>query len=254
MIELQQVSKSFDGGRTEVVQQVDLHIGQGQFLVLLGESGCGKTTTLKMVNRLIEPTAGRIEVDGRDHRHIDPIQLRRSIGYVFQGIGLFAHMNVAQNIGVLPALLRWDAGRVRARVDELLQLVGLPPEAYRQRYPRQLSGGQQQRVGLARALSAGPRIMLMDEPFGALDPLTRETLRNEFARIHRQLGLTTVMVTHDVTEALLMADRIAVMRSGRLVGCGAPGDMMNEPPDDYVARLMQTPRQQADRLEALVRS
>src|SRR4051812_36439235 len=172
MIVLEGVSKSFDGGRRFAVEDVSLRVPEGELLVLLGGSGCGKTTTLKMINRLIEPSAGRILVDGRDVSAADPVQLRRSIGYVFQGIGLFPHMSVAENVAVVPKLLHWPAGRIAAPVDELLKLVHLPPEQYRGRLPAQLSGGQQQRVGFARALAVDPKVMLLDEPFGALDPVT----------------------------------------------------------------------------------
>src|SRR6516162_2405308 len=215
MILLENVCKAYDGGRY-AVRDVSLRVPAGAMLVLLGGSGCGKTTTLKMINRLIEPTSGRIEVNGKDVRALDPVELRRGIGYVFQGIGLFPHLSVADNVAVVPRLLGWPAARISERVDELLRLVHLPPEAYRSRFPRQLSGGQQQRVGFARALAAGPKVMLLDEPFGALDPITRDGLREEFVQIQHRLGLTAVMVTHDVTEALLCADLIAVMNAGRL--------------------------------------
>jgi osmoprotectant transport system ATP-binding protein len=204
-----------------------------------------------MINRLIEPTSGRVEIDGRDVRALDPVALRRGIGYVFQGIGLFPHMTVAENVAVVPRLLGWADGRIAARVDELLDLVHLPPGQYRSRRPGQLSGGQQQRVGFARALAAGPRVMLLDEPFGALDPVTRDELRGEFQQIRRKLGLTAVMVTHDMTEALLSADLIAVMNAGRLLRVGTPRELLTDPGDDFVAALMAGPRRQADQLEAL---
>jgi osmoprotectant transport system ATP-binding protein len=251
MIVLEGVSKSFDGGGRFSVHDVSLHVPKGELLVLLGGSGCGKTTTLKMINRLVEPTAGRILVNGQDVRTADPVTLRRGIGYVFQGIGLFPHLNVFDNVAVVPRLLGWPPERIQARVDELLEMVHLPAEEYRGRWPRQLSGGQQQRVGFARALAAGPRVMLLDEPFGALDPITRDGLREEFHQIQRRLGLTAVMVTHDVTEALLCADRIAVMNDGRLLQVGTPRELLNSPANDFVAALMATPRRQADRLEAL---
>jgi osmoprotectant transport system ATP-binding protein len=251
MIVLEKVSKSFDGGRRFSVEDVSLRVPEGRLLVLLGGSGCGKTTTLKMINRLIEPTSGRILVGARDVRQTDPVELRRGIGYVFQGIGLFPHMSVAENIAVVPRLLHWPPQRIEARIDELLDLVSLSPDQYRSRRPAQLSGGQQQRVGFARALAAGPRVMLLDEPFGALDPITRDGLREEFVQIQRRLGLTAVMVTHDVTEALLSADLIAVMNAGRLLQVGTPQDVLGNPTDTFVAALMATPRRQADRLEAL---
>jgi osmoprotectant transport system ATP-binding protein len=251
VIVLEKVSKAYDTGHLAVCE-VSLRVPAGQMLVLLGGSGCGKTTTLKMINRLIEPTSGRIEVDGRDVRSVDPVQLRRAIGYVLQGSALFPHMTVAENIAVVPRLLDWPAERTEKRVDELLRLVGLPPDEYRGRMPRQLSGGQQQRVGFARALAAGPKVMLLDEPFGALDPVTRDELRNEFLQIRRQLGLTAVMVTHDMTEALLSADVIAVMNAGRLLRLGTPHELLTRPGDDFVAALLSSPKRQVDQLEALV--
>jgi osmoprotectant transport system ATP-binding protein len=250
MIVLEGVSKSHDG-TTYTVRDVSFRVPPGQLLVLLGRAGCGKTTTLKMINRLIEPTAGEIRVDGRNVRDVDPVELRRGIGYVFQGIGLFPHLTVADNIAVVPRLLHWPAARVQARVEELLELVHLPPREYAARLPRQLSGGQQQRVGFARALAAGPPVMLLDEPFGALDPITRDELRHEFLQIQRRLGLTAVLVTHDMAEALVSADRIAVLDGGRLVQLGTPHDLLTRPANDFVAALMTTPKRQADQLEAL---
>ncbi len=254
MINVQSVYKTYDGGATFAVEGVDLHVGTGELLVLLGESGCGKTTTLKMINRLIEPSRGTILVDGQDAVSIDPVALRRRIGYVFQGIGLFPHRTVQENVAVVPELLRWKRVDIDQRTDELLEMVGLPPDDYRGRFPRHLSGGQRQRVGLARALAARPRIMLMDEPFGALDPLTRDGLQQEFRRIHRRLGLTTVMVTHDVTEALLMADRIAVMNGGRIVDRGTPYELLVNSQHEYTRQLMDMPKRQADHLERMVES
>jgi osmoprotectant transport system ATP-binding protein len=251
MIVLEGVSKSYERGSHFSVQDVSFRVPRGQLLILLGGSGCGKTTTLKMINRLIEPTAGRILLDGKNVRSMDPIELRRGIGYVFQGIGLFPHLSVAENVAVVPRLLGWPKARLNARVDELLALVHLPPEQYRSRLPHQLSGGQQQRVGFARALAAGQPILLLDEPFGALDPIIRDELRNEFLHIRRRLGLTAVMVTHDMTEALLSADLLAVMNAGRLLRIGTPHELLTNPGDEFVAALLSSPRRQAEQLESL---
>jgi osmoprotectant transport system ATP-binding protein len=251
MIVLDRVSKSYDGGQRYTVRDVSLNVPKGQLLVLLGGSGCGKTTTLKMINRLIEPTSGHVRVNGQDVGQADPVQLRRGIGYVIQGSGLFPHMTVADNIAVVPRLLGWAPDRIAKRVDELLRLVHLPPDEFRGRMPRQMSGGQQQRVGFARALAAGPEVMLLDEPFGALDPVTRDQLRDEFLQIRRRLGLTAVMVTHDMTEALLSADQIAVMNEGCLLRMGTPHELLTNPGDSFVAALMSGPKHQADQLEAL---
>lgn len=251
MITLDDLSKSFDHGVTFAVKNLNLRIEQGELLILLGTSGCGKTTTLKMINRLIEPTTGRIKIGVNDVRSLDPVRLRREIGYVFQGIGLFPHMTIAENVGVVPKLLGWSREDVNVRVDELLDLVGLPHAEFGNRRPRELSGGQQQRVGVGRALAARPGAILMDEPFGALDPITRDELQNDYRKMHREMGLTAVMVTHDMTEALLMADRIAVMYAGELVGLGTPHELMTAPPHAYVKALMDMPKRQADQVEAI---
>jgi len=251
MIRLEDVSKVF-GDSFRAVDRVSLTVEQGELMVLVGESGSGKTTTLKMINRLIDPSQGRIFVAGRDTGGQDPVLLRRSIGYVFQKIGLFPHMTVARNVAVVPALLGWrDKVAVTRRVDDLLELVGLDPAQYRDRYPNELSGGQRQRVGVARALVARPAVVLMDEPFGALDAITRSRLQKEYLRLHKSLGLTTLMVTHDILEAFLLADRVAVMKDGRLLQCDAPGTLLRRPADGYVESLLETPRSQLIRLEAI---
>jgi osmoprotectant transport system ATP-binding protein len=247
------VAKRFDGGRVTAVDDVSLAVAEGEFLAIVGGSGSGKTTLLRLANRLIEADSGTITVEGEDVRAADPILLRRRIGYVFQSGALFPHLSVADNIGITPQLLGWPATEIAARVDELLDLVRLERAPYRDRLPHELSGGQRQRVGVARALAAKPRIVLMDEPFGALDPLTRDALGDDYRELHRKLGLTTVMITHDMTEAILLADRIAVMRSGRLLAQGSPADLAASR-DEYVGELLRTPRRQAERLnEALPR-
>lgn len=249
MIELQQVAKDFAGLRA--VDDVSFRVAPGELLILLGGSGCGKTTTLKMINRLIEPSAGRILLEGVDVRESPPHELRRRIGYVFQRIGLFPHLNVADNIGITLSLLGQDAHRIKLRTDELLELVNLEP-ALLARRPAELSGGQQQRVAVARALAAAPRVMLLDEPFGALDPLTRDRLQRSLLEIKQRLSLTAIFVTHDMVEALLLGDRIAVMQNGRIVQLGTPKELLLQPANEYVDQLMSTPKKQADLLEKLL--
>ena len=251
MIRLTELTKRY--GDTLAVDALTLTVGPGDLLVLLGGSGCSKTTTLKMINRLIEPTHGSVQLDGVDAAEIASHELRRRIGYAFQQVGLFPHMTVGENIAVTPTLLGWDAARVARRVAALLELVELAPEL-RDRRPNELSGGQQQRVGVARALAASPRVMLLDEPFGALDPLTRQRLQDSFQRIRREIGLTALFVTHDVTEALTLGDQIAVMDAGRLVQIGTPHDLLSAPANDYVRQLMSTPRRQAAIFDRLVSS
>jgi osmoprotectant transport system ATP-binding protein len=236
---------------TPAVQGINLRVGEGELLVVVGESGAGKTTLLKLVNRLLEPTSGSVRLNDTDVSTDDAVGVRRRTGYVCQGGGLFPHMTVAENIATTPSLLGWKSREIAERVDELLNLVGLPPTEYRLRRPSELSGGQQQRVAFARALAARPCVLLLDEPFNGLDPVTRDALQREFAVLHRQLRLTTVMVTHDMAEALLIADRIAVMRDGRLVQVGTPHELLTEPAHDYVTALIATPLRQAERLERL---
>ncbi len=231
------LTKTFPGETHPAVDQVSFEIKQGEFVVLLGLSGCGKTTLLKMINRLYEPTSGRLLIDGIDVRSMPATALRRRIGYVIQQTGLFPHLRIEQNIAVVPQLLRWDRARIEARIDELLDLVELP-RSYRRRYPRQLSGGEQQRVGLARALAADPSLMLMDEPFGALDAITRARLQEELLRIQQRLHKTILFVTHDVDEALRLADRLLIMRAGRIVQFDTPLAVLTEPADDFVRDLL----------------
>ena len=235
-IEFRNVAKSFDG-QSNVVDGIDLTIGQGETVALIGPSGCGKTTTLKMINRLVEPTSGSILVDGRDVGTIPVLELRRSLGYVIQQVGLFPHMTIAANIAVVPRLLGWDRERIAARVDELLELVRLPAAEFRDRRPNELSGGQQQRVGVARGLAANPPVILMDEPFGALDPITRADLQQEVIEIQRALKKAVVIVTHDMEEAVRLGDRIVVMENGRIVQAGTPRDLLSGPATPFVASL-----------------
>jgi len=245
------VAKSFDGGRVKAVDDVSLQVGRGEFLAIVGSSGSGKTTLLRLANRLIEADSGHITIAGEDVRAADPVALRRRIGTVFQSGGLFPHMSVAANIGITPKLKGESGADIAAKVDELLDLVRLDRSQFRDRFPHELSGGQRQRVGVARALAASPNIVLMDEPFGALDPLTRDALCDDYRALHEKLGLTTVMITHDMTEAILHANRIAVMRGGKLVAQGTAAELA-QTDDAYVGELLSTPRRQAERLNALL--
>jgi osmoprotectant transport system ATP-binding protein len=250
-IELDDVAKAF--GQGLAVRGLSLSVPAGAFVALVGASGSGKTTTLKMINGLVVPDQGEVRIDGRPIREQPGPILRRSMGYVFQGVGLFPHLTVAENIAATPRLLGWGAASIFARQVELLDMVGLPQD-YAGRMPDQLSGGERQRVGVARALAARPSIMLMDEPFGALDPVTRDALGTAYRALHEQLGLTTVMVTHDVQEAVLLADRIVVMKAGQVLADDVPRRLLTDPGDPDVAALMATPRRQAERVAALMGS
>jgi osmoprotectant transport system ATP-binding protein len=237
-IVLDRVSKHYPGG-SNAVNDLSLEIDEGETCVLVGPSGCGKSTTLRMINRLIEPTSGRIVVDGEDALRLDPVVLRLKMGYVIQRTGLFPHQTVAENVATVPRLWKWDGARVKRRVDELLELVGLAPGEYRDRYPHQLSGGQQQRVGFARALGADPPILLMDEPFGAVDRITRERLQNEFLRIQQTLHKTVVFVTHDIDEAVRVGDRIALLDFGaRVEQYATPAELLGRPANSFVTGFL----------------
>jgi osmoprotectant transport system ATP-binding protein len=243
MIEFRQVGKTYPGSDNPVVTDLSFEVPEGEICVLVGPSGCGKTTTMRMVNRLIEITEGEILINGEPNTAMSGTQLRRKIGYAIQQIGLFPHRTIADNIGTVPHLLGWGKGRIRDRVDELLELVGLSPEEYRDRYPAELSGGQQQRVGVARALAADPPIMLMDEPFGAVDPITRERLQDEFLRIQEDIKKTIVFVTHDIDEAIKMGDRIAILKHGGVLAqYDAPETILANPNSEFVASFVGTDR------------
>ena len=245
----------FDGvgkryGAVAALSGVDLDIASGSFVALVGGSGSGKTTLLKTVNRLVVPDSGAVLIDGTDVAAQPAPELRRRIGYVFQGIGLFPHLDIAANIAVVPRLLGWEPERIAARTSELLDLIDLPRDVA-DRTPAQLSGGQRQRVGFARALAAGPKLMLLDEPFGALDPLTRDALATRYRALHDELGMTSLMVTHDVQEALLLADRIIVLRAGSVVADATPAELLAGHPDPQVAEMIAVPRRQAERIAGL---
>ncbi|BBG30890.1 ABC transporter ATP-binding protein, partial [Zymobacter palmae] len=237
MIELDSLTKQFrqKQGLTTAVDHVNMTVKSGEMCVFLGPSGCGKTTTLKMINRLIEPTSGRILIDGNDTRGIDKVELRRSLGYVIQQVGLFPNMTIKDNIMVVPKLLGWDKKRMHERACELMSMVALEPSRYLSRYPNELSGGQQQRIGVIRALAADPPLLLMDEPFGAIDPINRSAIQDEFLMMQRQLRKTVIMVSHDIDEALKLADKIAMFRDGRLVQFSTPDELLARPADEFVA-------------------
>ncbi|KUK86054.1 MAG: Glycine betaine/L-proline ABC transporter, ATPase subunit [Synergistales bacterium 58_81] len=237
MVLFDNVTKVYEDG-TRAVDRLDLEIGLGEIAVLIGPSGCGKTTTLKMVNRLEEMSSGKIIVGGEDINSVDPVQLRRSIGYVVQEIALMPHMSVAENIAIVPRLLGWDRKRIRRRVDDLLELARLEPSKYRHRLPDQLSGGQKQRIGVLRALAADPGVILMDEPFGALDPISREGLQNEFLELQKAVKKTIIFVTHDMEEALRMADKVVIMRKGRIEQMGSPEEIQEDPATEFVRNFI----------------
>jgi osmoprotectant transport system ATP-binding protein len=241
-ITLESIRKQFPDG-TVAVSSLSLQVGAGELAVLIGPSGCGKSTVLRMINHLIAPTAGRVLLDGADVTHANPVRLRRQIGYVIQHVGLFPHQTIRANVGTVPRLLRWDRRRIRARADELLELVGLPPDVYGDRYPNELSGGQRQRVGVARALAADPVVLLMDEPFSAVDPIVRGRLQEEFLRLQAEVRKTIVLVTHDLDEAVRLGDRIAVLsQGGVLEQYATPADLLGAPASEFVREFVGTDR------------
>jgi osmoprotectant transport system ATP-binding protein len=242
MISFHNVSKTING--TLIIKGLDFHIQEGELFVLIGPSGCGKTTTMKMINRLIEPSSGTIEINGEDISKKDPVQLRRDIGYVIQQIALFPHMTIGQNVALVPKLKKMPPSVINKKVDELMHMVGLDPQIYKNRYPSELSGGQQQRIGVIRAMAADPSIILMDEPFSALDPISREQLQDEFVRLQKSIKKTIVFVTHDMDEALKIADRICLMRDGKIVQIDTPAKLLQNPADDFVIEFIGSKRLQ----------
>lgn len=252
-IEIRDVWKSYGTDGAFALSGVTLSVVSGAFVALTGSSGAGKTTLLKLINRLVEPSRGEVRVWAENVAAVDPVLLRRRIGYVFQGVGLFPHLTVAENIGITPGLLKWKQTAIASRVDELLDLVRLP-RALKSRSPATLSGGQAQRVGIARALAARPGIVLLDEPFGAVDPITRDALARDYRALHEALGLTTVMVSHDIMEAILLADRLAVMENGKLVEYGATPELVRDAHHPAVRRLMEMPLRQAEQVHRLAGS
>lgn len=245
-IEYQSVCKKFTGNDYYSVDHVSAEIDEGEFITILGSSGCGKTTLLKMTNRLYEPTEGRVVLFGEDISSVDPVVVRRRMGYVIQQVGLFPHMTIEENIAAIPKILKWDRERIDARVTELLKMVGLDPPEYRKRYPSQLSGGQQQRIGLARALVTDPKIMLLDEPFGAIDAITRLNLQNELKRIHDGTGKTFLLVTHDINEAFKLGNRVMIMNEGRLLQFDTPREIVQHPKGKFVETLIRSARDQEE--------
>ncbi|KAF1678415.1 choline ABC transporter ATP-binding protein OpuBA [Bacillus sp. SKDU12] len=256
MLTLENVSKTYKGGKKSV-NNVNLEIQKGEFICFIGPSGCGKTTTMKMINRLIEPSAGKIFIGGENIMEQDPVELRRKIGYVIQQIGLFPHMTIHQNISLVPKLLKWPEQQRKERARELLKLVDMGPE-YLDRYPHELSGGQQQRIGVLRALAAEPPLILMDEPFGALDPITRDSLQEEFKKLQKTLHKTIVFVTHDMDEAIKLADRIVILKGGEIVQVGTPDDILRNPADEFVEefigkeRLIQSSSPDVERVDQIM--
>ncbi|KXZ20908.1 glycine/betaine ABC transporter ATP-binding protein [Bacillus nakamurai] len=256
MLTLENVSKTYKGGK-KAVNSINLNIGKGEFICFIGPSGCGKTTTMKMINRLIEPSEGKICIEGDNIMEQDPVELRRKIGYVIQQIGLFPHMTIQQNISLVPKLLKWPDEKRKERARELLKLVDMGPE-YLDRYPHELSGGQQQRIGVLRALAAEPPLILMDEPFGALDPITRDSLQEEFKKLQKTLHKTIVFVTHDMDEAIKLADRIVILKAGEIVQVGTPDEILRFPANEFVEefigkeRLIQSSRPDVERVEQIM--
>src|SRR3954471_24483636 len=244
MIKLDNVTKAFEtpAGTVLAADHINFEVGDGEICVLLGPSGCGKTTTLKMVNRLVEPTSGKIYINGKDTDAYDPVELRRTIGYVIQQIGLFPNMTVEENVCVVPKLLGWDMEKARKRASDLLATINLDPALYLKRYPKELSGGQQQRVGAARALAADPPVLLMDEPFGAIDPINREVIQDEFLKMHRRLRKTVMFVSHDIDEAVKMADKIAIFRAGKLEQFDSPDHLLAHPANRFIADFVGADR------------
>ncbi len=251
-IEFRHVSKKFKGAAQMAVSDVSLTIREGEFITILGSSGCGKTTLLKMVNRLYEPDSGEILLFGKPIAKENPTELRRRIGYVIQQVGLFPHMTVAENISIVPKMLKWDQKKIEERVETLLLMAGLEPAQYGKRYPKQRSGGQQQRVGVARALAADPKIRLFDEPVGALDAITRNTLQDELLKIHREMPRTFLLVTHDINEALKLGNRILVMNEGKVCQFGTPREIVQHPEDPFVEMLIRSAREQERLWEELL--